>query len=469
MFKTTALNDKISRLTGAALFLATLAIASPSFAVDEFILGSGSGIAGGSGIQVPLSATHDDAMQGFSFAISFDPLPIDVTGLDWSGTAVEAVSPGGTPEYVGLEMDNTGGSLTAGVIFGLAPVLPLNQFPQLPASPDTPNLLVNILFDIGANQLPGTEPITLEDNIGLISTVYSNDGFSYVPNLVNGEVVITNLVRYFFDPMVVVPGGTLSAVVRCDHPENDIAGLQLAMTYDSSRLSFVPPTTTEMYWAGTSLGVTLELQGQTIEFVDVRTAAENPVPGQGYLAIGAQFDFTSPLTGHVLEMGNNDSIFRIDFNVANNIGLVGQTADIAFTDGIIPANPGGATLPPATNVVITDDGLGIPPILEDGLVEIVAGPAFIRGDANGSMTVDLADAIYILGFLFSGGPAPVCFDSGDFNDDGSNDISDAIYALDYLFTEGAAPPHPFPGCGLDSTVSMNPGWTPCTTSPSGCP
>ena len=477
MFQQSALKkNNTGRLMGAvrimaALLVVTLLTANPAFAIDEFILGTGNGVAGGTGVQVPLSATHDDAMQGFSVAITFDPLPIDATGLDWSGTAVETVSPGGVPEYVGLEIDNVAGTLTAGVVFGLAPVMPLNQLPQIPASPMTPNLLTNILFDIGANQLPGTLPVTLEPSLGQppIGSVYSNDGFSFVPNLVSGAVEVTNMVRYYFDPMVVVPGGTLNAVVRCDHPDNDIAGLQLAMTYDSSRLSFVPPFTTEQYWAGTSLGIALDIVGETIEFVDVRTAAQNPVPGVGFLSIGAQFDFTSPLNGQFLAADDGDSIFRIDFNIANNIGLVGQTASIAFTDGIIPANPGGAVLPPATNVVITVDGLGIPPIFEDGLVEIVGGPSFIRGDANGDGSVNLADAIYVLGFLFSGGPAPVCFDSGDPNDDGNVDISDAVFLLDFLFTDGPAPLHPYPGCGLDSTPSSNPTYTPCTIMPSGCP
>lgn len=36
-----------------------------------------------------------------------------------------------------------------------------------------------------------------------------------------------------------------------------------------------------------------------------------------------------------------------------------------------------------------------------------AGPAISAGDANGDTTVDIADAVYVLSYLFQGGPAPV--------------------------------------------------------------
>jgi len=45
-----------------------------------------------------------------------------------------------------------------------------------------------------------------------------------------------------------------------------------------------------------------------------------------------------------------------------------------------------------------------------------------------------------------------CNQSGDANDSGSVDVSDAVYVLDFLFLGGPPPPLPFPGCGVDPTV-----------------
>ncbi len=438
-------------------------------AADVFTIGSGNGIAGGASVTVPIRATHDEAIQGFSIALSFDPLPLDLVGTDFVGTAVETILGGAAPAYVEVAIDNVAGTMTAGVIFGFSAVPPLNQLPQLPASPILEDTLMNLIFDIGASVLPGTLPVVLEPALGdpEVPTLYSNDGFSQFPTLIDGSVEVNNLVRYYFDPMVVVPGGSLSAVVRCDHPEETIGGFQLAITYDSAKLSFQAPSAVEQYWLGTDLDAALmSFQNSTIEVLDVRTQAANPIPGVGFLSISAQFDFTTPLLGQSLAPGDAHSLIRIDFNIANNIGLVGQTTSINFTDGIVPANPGGAPLPPATNVVITTIGGGIPPILENGPVQIVDDPSFLRGDVNRDGLMNLADAIALLGFLFSGGTAPTCGDAADFNDDGSGDISDAIFCLSYLFSNGPAPAHPFPGCGIDSTPSTL--LLPCDNGTTAC-
>ncbi|MFQ5653261.1 MAG: hypothetical protein ACE5GW_00845, partial [Planctomycetota bacterium] len=82
---------------------------------------------------------------------------------------------------------------------------------------------------------------------------------------------------------------------------------------------------------------------------------------------------------------------------------------------------------------------------------IVGAIDFIRGDANLSGVINLADVITILNALFGGGIL-ACQDAGDTNDDGGLDISDAIYLLSYLFLPGSPPPPPpHPGAGQDPT------------------
>ena len=75
---------------------------------------------------------------------------------------------------------------------------------------------------------------------------------------------------------------------------------------------------------------------------------------------------------------------------------------------------------------------------------------FTRGDVSVDQMLNLADAVTILGYLFSGDSIG-CLRSADSNDDSVVDLADAIHVLNYLFTGGAAPPFPFPGCGIDPT------------------
>ena len=78
---------------------------------------------------------------------------------------------------------------------------------------------------------------------------------------------------------------------------------------------------------------------------------------------------------------------------------------------------------------------------------------FDRGDANLDGTLNIADPVATLGFLFSGGAPLECEDAGDANDDGQLNIADAVYTLNYLFTGNSAPPPPpFGVLGDDPTT-----------------
>ena len=77
-------------------------------------------------------------------------------------------------------------------------------------------------------------------------------------------------------------------------------------------------------------------------------------------------------------------------------------------------------------------------------------PEFRRGDCNGDATLDLADAVCILSYLFSGAEAG-CLDALDSQDDGALDIADAVSLLQYLFAGGAPPSRPGLSCGPDPT------------------
>jgi len=73
------------------------------------------------------------------------------------------------------------------------------------------------------------------------------------------------------------------------------------------------------------------------------------------------------------------------------------------------------------------------------LVMKITDAPILCGDANHSGDVDISDAVYLIAYIFSGGPAPNPLSAGDANCDGSVDISDAVYLIAYIFSGGPAP------------------------------
>jgi hypothetical protein len=65
------------------------------------------------------------------------------------------------------------------------------------------------------------------------------------------------------------------------------------------------------------------------------------------------------------------------------------------------------------------------------------------GDANHDDAVDIGDAVYLIQFIFAGGPAPddcnVQFGYGDANADDAVDIGDAVSLIQYIFAGGPCP------------------------------
>lgn len=66
------------------------------------------------------------------------------------------------------------------------------------------------------------------------------------------------------------------------------------------------------------------------------------------------------------------------------------------------------------------------------------------GDANGDAAIDISDAVFLIQFIFAGGPPPgdcrgYTYGNGDANGDAAVDISDAVYLIQYIFAGGPAP------------------------------
>jgi hypothetical protein len=88
-----------------------------------------------------------------------------------------------------------------------------------------------------------------------------------------------------------------------------------------------------------------------------------------------------------------------------------------------------------------------------GVSDVTGGPgassvmAEQNGDVNGDLAIDISDAVYLMNFLYLGGPEPAplaCqpFEqvmNGDIDGSGSFEVTDPIRLLNYLFQGGVAP------------------------------
>ena len=62
-----------------------------------------------------------------------------------------------------------------------------------------------------------------------------------------------------------------------------------------------------------------------------------------------------------------------------------------------------------------------------------------RGDANGDGEIDIGDIVYLINYLYKGGPAPDPLEAGDVDFDGVIDLGDLLYLINYLYKGGPAP------------------------------
>jgi PKD repeat protein len=63
----------------------------------------------------------------------------------------------------------------------------------------------------------------------------------------------------------------------------------------------------------------------------------------------------------------------------------------------------------------------------------------MRGDATGDGSLNVTDVIFLVSYIFFGGPPPPCLEEGDVNGDGSINIVDVVYLVQFIFLGGPSP------------------------------
>jgi len=101
-------------------------------------------------------------------------------------------------------------------------------------------------------------------------------------------------------------------------------------------------------------------------------------------------------------------------------------------------------------IVLTDSSLyrsittGAPAnvVTKEGWVHHEYNPnphTYIPGDANGDGLLDIGDVLYLINYLYKGGPAPDPLEAGECNCDGVIDLGDLLYLISYLYKGGPPP------------------------------
>ncbi len=195
-------------------------------------------------------------------------------------------------------------------------------------------------------------------------------------------------------------------------------------------------------------------------------------PGPGYITTGPNSNMVTAFACYQLTFPNNSTVHTVTLDFTEDVGTPPVSNLVARLGQTITPCKEKLTLyvqrtsyPPFTpsycpfgqSQVSQCDGMG-----GGGGVGQLA--CFMRGDSDGNGHVQLTDTIFLLLFLFQGGPLPGCLDAADGNDSSTLDLADAIFVLTHLFRGGPVIPAPFPDCGTDPTVDI----LSCLTGFAGC-
>lgn len=150
-------------------------------------------------------------------------------------------------------------------------------------------------------------------------------------------------------------------------------------------------------------------------------------------------DVSDLIESNVLELGTGE----LDYGVGNLdedplfVDEAGGDYHLTADSPCIDAGAAGLLIPAedfeqdTRNMDGDGDGTAVPDMGADEVCP------FLPGDADESGTVSMTDALYILEYLFSSGPAPLpVIEVADVNGDGSVSIPDAQRILNYLFSSG---------------------------------
>jgi hypothetical protein len=236
--------------------------------------------------------------------------------------------------------------------------------------------------------------------------------------------------------------------------QSDLAlgGIDFTVFYDSTKLRFVEV----LQGAGLNnwelFTVSLDDTVKAIQVVAIADIVNGPIhpdPSDFYPhGIAAHFTFVvesaitdpagSPLEFYWQRCGDNavsntegDSLMVISqlFDAAGQL-IWDETDNVNFPESSRPDHiglPDSCIERPSTIYYLVE--------MHNGVISSF----FICGDTNGDGTVNISDGVFLINFIFAGGPPPQPLAAGDINCDGEANVSDTVYLIQYIFVGGPAP------------------------------
>ena len=223
--------------------------------------------------------------------------------------------------------------------------------------------------------------------------------------------------RFVFEDVDARRGETVEMDVSGLH-ESSVQGFTLVATYPSEHLTIER----------------VHNEDSILEAIEIDFWQVNVHPDEGFLSIGALVDITPPFDGELIpNIGCALRYLTIEATVGDE--AEGELA-IALEDNL--------GFPPLTNLFAIDNDFVAVSEMTRGVISVPALNAgfFLRGDANLDGTVDVSDPVAILEDRFLGRFEILCKDAADADDNERLQLTDVVYLLNYLFQGGPIPPAP---------------------------
>lgn len=176
-------------------------------------------------------------------------------------------------------------------------------------------------------------------------------------------------------------------------------------------------------WDGSAI---LEFDGSAAPYFTDRVGTIETFYADGYHADGV----------------NPDTINFHGYSFYPDPPILTPGREAVYCPQVTPLSPGTADFQMvawvngSASMMITDEPAAIIPVFVGGHMLILP---YLAGDANHDGTINVGDAVYVVNYVFRGGPPPVPMESGDANGDGTVNVGDAVYLINYIFKDGPPP------------------------------
>ena len=223
------------------------------------------------------------------------------------------------------------------------------------------------------------------------------------------------------------PGQDIEFCFFYTDPDDNIQGVQIAVCYDD--LLLVDGSFTIEGTIADELGA---------EFVNYQIDNDDNDGDGRELIAGILMDALPPFENQQLPTTVEPLMIACVQAEVDGGAICGETFSVDFCDGI-----NGNGMVSINNMVVINYQSIQNFTLVGATYEIIPVPAFLRGDCNTDVQVDLADAATVIASQFQGFEVG-CLDACDANDDSTINLADSVFLLNFLFLFGPTPPDPGP-------------------------